>query len=421
MRDLPELITHDVISAETADRIRSFYTERQQSMPNRLLVVFGVLGALLTGMGIVLIIAHNWDSIGRVGKLGFALIPLLAGQVACGYTLWRRSLSAVWKEASATFLFFAIAASISIVSQVYNVEGKLGDFLFLWMLLSWPVIYAMRSSMASLLYIIGITWYACQVGYFEYPGQSPLAYWPFLIAAIPHYAALRKTQGNFFHFHSWFICLSLSICLGTLHDGQGELMTLAYTGMFCAMLLLGQMKPFNGQRLITNAFLVAGSIGIISMLLSLSFRGFWYGLKITDIRFSMGAHEFTAAIAATLVAGFLLYRKWNSDRWSGINPKSWSFILLILLFAVGFSAPFVSVIAVNVLLLVYSVTTIISGARKKSFGILNYGLLILTALITCRFFDTDLSFIVRGLLFIVVGAGFFVFNFYMIKRKGEAS
>ena len=33
----------------------------------------------------------------------------------------------------------------------------------------------------------------------------------------------------------------------------------------------------------------------------------------------------------------------------------------------------------------------------------NYGLIIITALVICRFFDTDLSFVLRGLLFISVG------------------
>jgi hypothetical protein len=44
-------------------------------------------------------------------------------------------------------------------------------------------------------------------------------------------------------------------------------------------------------------------------------------------------------------------------------------------------------------------------------------LLIITALIACRFFDTDFSFVVRGLVFIGVGVGFFATNYYMIKKR----
>src|SRR5690606_13940310 len=169
------------------------------------------------------------------------------------------------------------------------------------------------------------------------------------------------------------------------------------------------------------AFLVVGSVGIISILLYLSFRDFWYGLGGVDINFRTEANELSGAIISTLLAAYMIYRKWRLSSWRDINPKSWAFVAVILLFVVGFSAPFVSVVAVNLLLFSYSVTTIVSGSRAGSFGILNYGLLILTALITCRFFDTDLSFIIRGLLFVGVGAGFFLLNYYMIKRKSQAS
>jgi hypothetical protein len=38
-------------------------------------------------------------------------------------------------------------------------------------------------------------------------------------------------------------------------------------------------------------------------------------------------------------------------------------------------------------------------------------------LIGCRFFDTDMSFVIRGLLFVGIGVGFFVMNIYMIRKR----
>jgi hypothetical protein len=52
-------------------------------------------------------------------------------------------------------------------------------------------------------------------------------------------------------------------------------------------------------------------------------------------------------------------------------------------------------------------------------SLLNYGLLILTALIICRFFDLDMSFVARGLLFVLVGAGFFAANIWMVKKRKQ--
>jgi hypothetical protein len=63
------------------------------------------------------------------------------------------------------------------------------------------------------------------------------------------------------------------------------------------------------------------------------------------------------------------------------------------------------------------VYTIREGAMADKLWKMNYGLLILSVLIACRFFDGDISFVARGLLFVVIGAGFFGMNTYMIRKR----
>ena len=72
-----------------------------------LIIVFGVLGAILVGLGMVLIIAHNWDDLSRMTKTGLAFLPLLLGQGLCGYVLLRKQDSVAWRESATAFLFFA--------------------------------------------------------------------------------------------------------------------------------------------------------------------------------------------------------------------------------------------------------------------------------------------------------------------------
>lgn len=416
LEDLQSLVNQNVISEETATRIRSHYAAKQLGSSNRMLVVFGILGALLTGLGIILIVAHNWYSFNKAVKLIFAFFPLLIGQAGCVYCLLKNDKPGI-KEAASTFLFFSIAASISIVSQVYQVNGSIIDFLFLWMLLSLPVVYTMNSSMTSLLYLIGITWYAAETNYFVSFQHKEFAYWPFLLAILPHYHSLAAKPGLFFHFHSWFVAISLAIALGTLSDQGGELLLMAYLSMASAMLLLGQARPYADQRLASNAFLIIGSFGIISILLGLSFDGFWKWLPKSNIEFSFYSTEFVAATISTLLATYLLYKSVRRHSWKAINPKSYAYILFGILFGIGFSLPRVSQVVVNISILMLAVFTIADGSKKDSLSRLNYGLLILTALISCRFFDTELSFVIRGMIFVVVGLGFFFFNYYIVKRR----
>ena len=75
------------------------------------------------------------------------------------------------------------------------------------------------------------------------------------------------------------------------------------------------------------------------------------------------------------------------------------------------------VILINTMIFILGIVKIREGHLKDHLGILNYGLLIIIVLILCRFLDTDLSFITRGLLFIGVGAGCFLANYQMLKKR----
>ena len=50
----------------------------------------------------------------------------------------------------------------------------------------------------------------------------------------------------------------------------------------------------------------------------------------------------------------------------------------------------------------------------------NFGLAIIAALAIARFFDSDLSFVVRAIGFIVIGLGFLATNFILFKKRRPA-
>ncbi|MEJ7647139.1 MAG: DUF2157 domain-containing protein [Chryseolinea sp.] len=424
LRALPELVQAQVITEETAAQIRGYYNRQPNRASNRLFIIFGILGSLLIGMGIILILAHNWDTLPKGIKLAIGLLPLFVGQLLSGYLLWKKSSSTAWTEGAATFLFFAVAVSIAIVSQVYNIEGNLGSFVFLWMALALPIVYVLKSSIAALLFVCGMTWYACETGYFSYPHDSALFYWISLLLLVPFYYfefIAKRLKNNFFYFHCWAIALSLTICLGLFAVDADELMMIAYLGLFCIYIMLGEMKTFHTHKVLGNAFLVVGSLGAIVLLLTLSFRFYWEELPKYTEKTIIGTQEFFVALVVTLIATALLVFNLRTRKFSEINAKSLAFLLLIGLFALGIHFPVLSQVLTNIVILLFAIHTIRSGARQDHLGILNYGLLIIAVLIICRFVDTNFSFVVRGLLFISVGAGFFAANYYLVKRrKGQA-
>ncbi|WP_111707259.1 DUF2157 domain-containing protein [Lutibacter citreus] len=419
-KDLKELVEANVISEDIAGNIQAFYNKKENTSPNKLFIVFGILGALLVGLGIILILAHNWDNLSRLTKTVIAFIPLVIGQLLCGFTLLKKNNNTTWIESSSVFLFFGVGASISLISQIYNIPGNITSFTITWMLLCLPLVYLMKSNSIGFLYIIGITFYACKIGYWTYPHVETYVYWLLLLLILPNYYLLYKKspKSNFLVFYNWLIPLSIIISLGTVATYFEEIMFAAYLSILGVYYLIGNSNYFKAQKLRNNSFLVLGSLGTIGVLLSLSFS--WYWDDLLNIQFQYNGFKPYAEIIVTsifsIIAFILLLKQFRKEFIKKSTLIEFVFILFIILFLIGLKTSF-PVIIINLLVFLIGILTIREGARKNHLGILNYGLLIITALVICRFFDTDLSFIIRGLLFISVGVGFFITNYWMLKKR----
>ncbi len=418
-KDISELVNAKIINQDTADNIRAYYKSKGGNSTSRLFVIFGVLGAILVGLGIILIIAHNWDELSRITKTFFAFIPLVAGQLFCGFTLLKKKDSTAWRESSASFLFFAVGACISLVSQIYNIPGDLRSFILTWMLLCFPLIYLMRSSMASLLYLIGITYYAAEISYWTYSFES-FTFWLLLIIILPHYYLLykNKPKSNFMIYHNWMIPVSVLIVLGTLADHAEILMFIAYMNLFGLLYIIGNLEFFKQQKTRNNAYKILGSLGTIILLLIMSFDWFWQEIIRDELYFNelIRSSEFFVSVVIALLSFGILFFKLRNRSVKEIKPLELVFALYIIIFIIG-TYSMISMILINILVFAIGILTIKSGAKQNHLGILNFGLLIITALVICRFFDEDLSFVIRGILFVSVGVGFFVTNYWLIKKR----
>ena len=112
-------------------------------------------------------------------------------------------------------------------------------------------------------------------------------------------------------------------------------------------------------------------------------------------------------------AGLLFYEKNKRTNFKKISILELSFLTNILFFIRGYEF----LIIANAIVLAIGISEINRENKLNHLGILNFGLILINILITCRFFDTNLSFIIRGLLFIIIGLGFFLINFIMLKKK----
>jgi len=122
-------------------------------------------------------------------------------------------------------------------------------------------------------------------------------------------------------------------------------------------------------------------------------------------------------IAAILLLGMTVRRKTPLGLVFGLAP-----ILAVLGYALASLsekyAPSAGLF--DLYLLVAGLWLLVTGIRINKQGQMNVGLLALTALIIARFFDSDLNFLLRGLVFIALGIAFLVANVVMLRRKGAS-
>ena len=132
----------------------------------------------------------------------------------------------------------------------------------------------------------------------------------------------------------------------------------------------------------------------------------------------LSSPEFLVSLLITLAATWVLSLRIRKVGLPHILPMEWVFLLFIPTYMVGFFSG-ISVLIINLIILTLGILTVRRGAREAHLGLLNYGLIIVTMLIVSRFFDDQIPFVWRGILFVLVGIGFFIANYWMLKKRKE--
>lgn len=415
--NLQELVHSGIISQEQLEKITAFQQEKRRLAPNRILMLFGVLGATLVGLGIILIIAHNWDNFPKYGKTAIAFLPLLIAQGICLYTLIRKSDSDVWREAAACFLFFGIAACIAMVSQIYHLHGSLSGFLLIWMILTLPVIYVMRSSAVAILYTAISGYYLLQ-SFDNRNDSSFFTYIGLILAVTPYYIMLwnRDRAGAALLILHWMIPLSLILSLFKLIS-EGTATVAIFSALFILLFQLGIFLFHRGHVKLYSSYRLIGLFGTLIILFIGSFTDAWteisVSLSFSDLWMS---YQFWIAIGLWMIAIALFYINYRSREISLNYAIHLSALAAFPLFYLGESGITIAIIF-NIMILWIGITTIVRGFRSDSLSTMNLGICIISTLIVFRFFDFNVSFITRGIIFVCLGIAFFMANYYQLKQN----
>jgi uncharacterized membrane protein len=427
---LPGLVSEGIVPAEAAERLRAYYGEMDVDSGRRwALIVFGVLGAVLIGSGVILLLAHNWDDLSRAVRTVLSFAPLVVALALAGWVVWTGRQSAAWREGAGTALFIAIGSTISLVAQTYHMAGDFGEFMLTWMLLGLPVVYVLGASFAAALYLAGITVWAGSATHGE---LVRLWYWPLTALVLPHLWLLAR-QNRYqprVALLGWTLAICASIAIGLT---MGWLMdhasswVLAYAGYYGLLLVAGHAWFGEAPSMWQRPLQVVGALGTVGLALMLTFRWPWtemFGAQRSWLAQLVwpgkaGGIDLLPLVWPATAIGLWAARLRRSDLRAILFGALPVCAVVGYTLAGGLDQIFAAMILFNLYLLASGTATLVAGLRERRMGTVNAGMLVLALLISVRFFDSDLGFIVKGLAFIAVGAGFLTTNYFLIKRKGD--
>jgi uncharacterized membrane protein len=424
--ELPGLVDSGVVTGEEAERIRTHYASLpvKRRLPLAMLLL-GVLSALFIGLGIILVLASNWQQLSRPVRAAVAFAPMLAAQALVGWTLLRRPQSTPLREGGGTFLVLAVAACIALIGQTYNIPGSLAGFLFAWMPLTLPVGYLLRAVLPSVLYIAMTVYWAFTV---QVDGGEAMLFWPLLALIVPHYAIEWRSApfGPRAAFLGWALGIAAAIGTGiALEKNLPGLWIVVYASLFGALYLGGALWQEEGRSAWRRPFHTLGAAGTAILALLLSFRWPWESIGWHHYR-RYSSYVESAALADYIVAGVLtataitLLVTLVARGRRNVIPFGVMPILAILAYAWAASAtPDLSMLLFNFYLLALGIVTLAAGIRHGRLATVNGGMFLLSALIIARFFDSGMSFAARGVAFIVLGLIFLGTNLILLRQSAR--
>lgn len=320
------------------------------------MLLFGGLGSLMIGLGIIALFAANWEQLNRPARTLVSLLPLaLCGTTAVVAT-WKNDRGQPFWEGLGVLWMVSLVASVSLILQTYQVGGRWSQFFLSLSLLSLPVVWVSRSVFAQCLWMLyPLLWYFALEAERGAGGRGWVALKGAFLLALSLPAFLAFIRGKYSRF---------------LEQAGYFLMGFLY--LVTTSLLLCHLLP----RHLTWEF---------PWKISLC----WL------------------ASAAIWLAG----RRWGFRHWEGLGRVS----ALVVALAVPFLED--GALLMVPLAALFAAVLIAQGIRKLRLRHLNEGALLACWLAVVKFFASEMDFSLKGILFLAMGICLVVVNVSFVRYR----
>lgn len=238
--------------------------EKDNSSRQKLIIIFSVLGSLLTVIGLVLILVTYWDRFPFAVQSVFSFIPMLAGQGVAVYTFLKYRDSIAWKESASVLWCAGVSATIALMDSINAMYTDFADCLFIDILLTLPVLFILDAVTPLLFIHFGVNYLLIdnlnRTNSFLLTNIIILS---IFAVALSYVLINRKNRDEARHiFSQWISLISFTVifiadvCFAKLNEPDVLILITAY---FVSLFILSCDKALTSPA---NAFGIFGALAL---------------------------------------------------------------------------------------------------------------------------------------------------------------
>jgi uncharacterized membrane protein len=401
----------------TIEKITAYYKAKEENEPNKLGAILGVLGSILIGLGIILILAKNWGYFPRGVKVTISLIPFLIGSFG-GIFIIKKGVSGWIKEAAAIFTTIGILTAVVMSGQIYHILVDEWVLFFIITMLSLPLVYLYGSTLDLAAYLVLGSLCMFMTDLTDLWTKVILGM--IIIGASIPFVKVRYNKDKFGFETGWcqvFLALAGFAFISSLAY-NGVLLRELYFTYFILLVGLDALLYEDTLAFTMRPFAVVGNIGLYITLFVFTFSEFWRYVDTSNVNWQ---HMLIIVLFVGVVIGIiakLITSKRDFTKRLFIYFIAIAMIIGFRLFGLlGNESSVILAVVLNIIFISLSIMTLREGIIYSSMSRMNIGLMLLAAITLARFFDSEFSFLVKGIVFIICGVIFLLANLYLAKKR----
>lgn len=375
-----------------------------------------IIGALLIGVGIISLVAYNWNEITKPLKIFLGFIPLIGSILFVGWTVLKSKTPLL--ETSIIALGLSIMIALAISSQVFQLQGNIKQFILLCLVLWAPALLLSRSLAgalftAALVFILSLSFVFTSIESIYLDNTALFLFFasllPFVVGLLRAFVdgkldpaliwvgGLAFVFSNVLFFQDFFF-----------RDGILVLTLLGMGSVFSLAGNIGKLKSREIWKGSMGHFSIMGGVLSLTILPFLTYADMWKSFISEPILQQYYTHSelwFLLFITVSLCSLFFgiieILKRGEIKPFLFLSP-----IVCILMplgsalkdWDINFTA--ITVIA-NLFTLALGVFWLLDKATRK-FRVMGGSILILI-LLNLRFFEADFPLFIKGTAFLISG------------------